>query len=157
MSLAARIALVRPGGGLIFQRMSQRFDLLNPLKTRTELIASLRYVVGAGYAMECTAIRTDHHDDRGLQSKGAPWEETHGGGFAVDLWLLRVGGRAGDYEDASTPRFRAWLATIARSPYHGQTGLVGDGADCAANFAAAGPTAFEDAGAPHTHMSCKAA
>ena len=150
MSQEQRDALVA-SGALFFQDGTQSTDLQNVDFTQTELIAALCFLVfERGWPIEITAVRTDHRDDSDL---GAPpsYFGTHAHGWAVDCWPLNTR-TAGDYIDATVGRFQRFLGDVAEAPFHKQTGLVGDGADSAVNFAAAGPTAFQDDGGPHIHL-----
>jgi hypothetical protein len=142
MSLAARASLCNR---LIFQNDSQRTDLLNPDKTQTQLIALLIGLLDRGHYLEITAVRTDHSDDSALGL------HCHANGYAADCWPL-ASATAADYLDASTQAFRSFLEDVSDSAWLFQVGLVGDGADSAANFAAAGRTAFQDDGGPHIHL-----
>jgi len=138
MSIGARIALVRPGGGLVFQAASQRTDLINPLMTQTQMIAGLQWLVAKGHVFELTAARFDHHDDHGLGI--APvYAGTHARGWAVD------------YLDAGDARFQAFLRDARLMPYLMQIGLT---SDCytPANIAAGGATVYLDDGGPHVHL-----
>ena len=138
MSQQARDALVTK---LIFQRDSQRNDLLSPLVTQTELIAFLTELVAKGHFLEITAVKSDHHNDgpRG-----------HAGGRAADCWPL-ASFTAGDYLDADDARFAAFLRDVAASTWLYQVGLAGS-ADTAENRAAAGATCFSDSGGDHVHL-----
>ena len=144
MSAQARESLVN-SPSTFFQKDSQRSDLLDETITKTELIALLIYLVDNGYYLEFTAIKSDHRDDSALGY------HCHFNGFCADVWPL-ASQKAGDYIDASDVRFRLFLHDACVSPWLYQIGLVGDGADSAANFAAAGPTAFQDDGGPHVHL-----
>lgn len=138
MSQAARDALVQK---LVFQRDSQRADLLSSNRTNSTLVALLGELVAKGHVLEITAVRSDHHDDgpRG-----------HAGGRAADCWPLATS-KPGDYLDAGDPRFRALLSDAAASRWIFQIGLAG-AADSHANRIAAGTTCFEDAGGDHVHL-----
>jgi hypothetical protein len=144
MSQQARAALVA-SRNTFFQAASQRNDLLDETITKTELIALLSDLVAEGWKIEFTAIKSDHHDDSNLGT------HCHFNGYCADLWPLNSF-VAGDYMDAASPQFQAFLKAIAASPWLYQIGLVGDGADSPANFAAAGPTAFQDDGGAHVHV-----
>lgn len=146
MSIAARKALVA-SPNTIFQRDSQRSDLLDPTKTQTELIAALRFLIGAGHIIEFTAIRSDHHDDSGLNPTGVG---THARGWAADCWPL-ASTSPGDYVDAGDARFAAFLQDCAKMPFLFQIGLGGS-ADTSANQAASGDTCFSDNGGDHIHL-----
>jgi hypothetical protein len=129
---------------LIFQDESQQTDLLDIQKTKTELIALLLDIVNAGFILEITAVKSDHHDDSALG------EHCHFNGFCADLWPLNSN-NPGDYMDASDPRFRKFLSTAAASVWLYQIGLAGS-ADTPANKEAAGSTVFDDDGADHVHL-----
>ncbi|MGA8574773.1 MAG: hypothetical protein WB609_03680 [Candidatus Cybelea sp.] len=148
MSLQARQGLV---SRLFFQDPTvQKADLLReaPARdakfhgTQTQLIALLLGLLQKGHQIEITMVQTGHHDDG---------PHGHAGGYAVDCWPL-ASAKAGDYIDASTEAFRTFLSDAAASPWLYQIGLVGDGADSKENFAAAGPTAFQDDGGAHVHL-----
>ncbi len=148
-SAFVRAALVRPGGGLLFQADSQRRDLINESSTRSELVALLTFLVKRGHVIEITAIKADHHDDSSLGV--APLcEGTHAHGWAADCWPL-ASHTAGDYLDAAHPRFQAFLFDCARAPYLKQIGLAGS-AWTPANRHASGATVFEDGGGDHAHL-----
>jgi hypothetical protein len=156
MSAQVREALVASPRTVFQTELAMHRDLLDPTDggTRTELIALLAHLVfDKQWAIEFTAIRTGHHDDTGLNPT-PPHAGTHAAGWAVDCWPL-ASTTPGDYLDAGDERFRAFLRDVAQAPYHMQTGLVGDGADSAENFAAAGPTAFQDDGSPHVHIGAQ--
>ena len=140
MSLEARQELVKR---LVFQRDSQRTDLLSTVLTKTELIALLLEAT-EHYHLEVTAVRSDHHDDSALGG------HSHAYGFCADLWPL-MSAEAGDYMDANDPRFGMWLEWVASSPWLYQIGLAGS-ADTPENRKDAGPTVFEDSGADHVHL-----
>lgn len=148
MSLQARQALVA-SQNTIFQRQSQRSDLLNPDVTQTGLIALLSELVSKGHIIEFTAIKSDHHNDSGLNPT-PPHEGTHFGGFAADCWPL-ASTNAGDYLDAQDPRFQKFLEDAADSPWLHQIGLAGS-ADCHIDRDAAGSTEFSDDGSDHIHL-----
>lgn len=141
MSIEARARLCAQ---LIFQAESQRTDLMDPHRTRTELIALLLDVVNHGHRLEITAVRADHHDDSRLG------RHTHANGFAVDCWPL-VSFTAGDYLDGAAPGFLDFLEDLDASPWLYQIGLAGT-AWTPANAAAAGASAFHDDGADHVHI-----
>lgn len=141
MSTAARQQLVAKS---FFQADSQKSDLMDTSLTTTQLIALLLDVVNAGFILEFTAVRTDHSDDSGLGF------HCHAHGFCADLWPL-ASPIAGDYLDASDPRFQRFLEAAAKSRWLYQIGLAGS-AWTTANAAAAGPTVFKDDGADHVHL-----
>jgi hypothetical protein len=144
MSAQARASLVN-SPSTFFQNDSQRSDLLDVNVTQTELIALLLELVALGHYLEFTAIKSDHHDDSALGY------HCHFNGFCADVWPL-ASATAGDYLPAGGESFRDFLHDASDSPWLYQIGLVGDGADSAVNFAAAGPTAFQDDGGPHVHL-----
>jgi hypothetical protein len=146
MSIEARKALV-DHPHTFFQAQSQRDDLLDPNKTRTELIALLTDLVNAGHIIEFTAIKSDHHDDSDLG------EHCHFNGYCADCWPL-ASASAGDYLDASDERFAAFLRDAAHSQWLYQIGLAGS-AYTERNVAAAGPSAFHDDGGDHVHLGAK--
>lgn len=142
MSIAARQLLCER---LVFQADSQRADLMDPAKTRTELIALLLELTEAKHwRMEVTAVRSDHHDDSALGL------HSHANGYCADLWPL-ASPNAGDYLDANAPLFQDFLADVAESPWLYQVGLAGT-ANTNENRAAAGPKSFFDDGADHIHV-----
>lgn len=142
MSQAARAQLV---SRLVFQNKSQKSDLLDAGQTQTQLIAIGLEITSKGYILEVTAVRKDHGNDAylGLHS--------HANGYCMDCWPLKSK-NAGDYLDATDPKFQAFLEALSDSPWLYQIGLVGDGADSPENFVAAGKTAFQDDGGPHVHI-----
>ena len=79
MSLQARQDLVNK---LVFQRDSEKSDLMDPNMTQTTLIALLLDLVNKGHHIEITAIRTDHSDDSSLGL------HCHHNGYCADLWPL---------------------------------------------------------------------
>jgi hypothetical protein len=148
MSIQARDALVN-SPKTVFQRNSQRVDLLNPDLTQTTLIALLTELVAKGHIILFTAVRSDHHDDSGL---GRPpnFIGTHAHGWAADCWPMNSSNPT-DFIDAGDERFQTFLADAAASTWLHQIGLAGT-ADTADNRAAAGPTVFPDDGADHVHL-----
>lgn len=153
MSIQARQALVA-SPNTIFQKQSQRDDLLSPETTQTGLIALLSELVDKGHIIEFTAIKSDHHNDSDLNPT-PPHEGTHFGGFAADCWPL-ASTRPGDYLDAGDGRFQAFLRDCASAAYLFQIGLAGS-ALAAVNRQAAGPTCFPDDGGDHVHIGVRAA
>lgn len=141
MSLEARHSLVNR---LVFQRESQRDDLLNMNLTQTQLIALLLDLVNEGHHIEITAVRSDHSDDAYLGF------HCHAHGFCADLWPL-ASSTPGDYLDASDSRFAKFLHDAAQSEWLHQVGLAGSSWS-QANVDAAGPTVFHDDGADHIHL-----
>lgn len=133
---------------LVFQRSSQRDDLLNTELTHTELVALLLELVNKGWHLEITSVRSDHSDDSGLG------EHSHANGWCADLWPL-ASSSGGDYLDADDERFQAFLRDVAASRYLYQVGLAGT-AWTTANAQAAGSSAFGDAGADHVHLGAQA-
>lgn len=136
---------------LFFQTESQKKDLLNPSITQTELIARLMHLINEGYYFEITRVQSDHHDD--CEGHGC-----HHAGWAVDCWPL-ITAKAGDYLDASTGAFRAFLAACAKVPYLMQIGLGGS-AWSTANVEATGlslndASVFEDDGQDHVHLGVR--
>lgn len=120
MSLQARQDLVNK---LVFQRDSEKSDLMDPNMTQTTLIALLLDLVNKGHHIEITAIRTDHSDDSSLGL------HCHHNGYCADLWPL--GSTApGDYLDASNPYFqdscetRPLVRGSIKSALPGQLGIV---------------------------------
>lgn len=143
MSIQARQALVA-SPNTIFQKQSQRDDLLSPETTQTGLIALLSELVDKGHIIEFTAIKSDHHDDRDLGNF------CHYNGYCADCWPL-ASTNAGDYLDAQDLRFQKFLEDAASSQCLHQIGLAGS-ADCEADREAAGPTVFDDDGGDHIHL-----
>lgn len=144
MSVEAREQLVN-SGHLFFQDDSQKSDLLDPDLTQTGLIALLSDLVFRfGHHLEITAVRKDHHDDHALGV------HCHFDGYAVDLWPLNSA-TAGDYMDAGSDAFKAFLEHGAESDWLYQVGLAGS-ADTPRNRYFAGRTAFEDDGGDHVHF-----
>lgn len=148
MSQQARQMLVSQ---LFFQDPSKQTDLLRVAPSRdakfhgtqSQLIALLLELVQKGHHLEITMVQTGHHDDG---------PHGHAGGYAVDCWPLATP-KGGQYMKASTSAFRRFLKDAAASPWLHQIGLLGDGADSKENFAAAGPTAFQDQGdGAHVHL-----
>lgn len=152
MSIATRRALV-DHSNTVFQRQSQRDDLLDPNKTRTELIALLTYIcITKDHPFEFTAIKTDHHDDSHLSADGTG---THARGYGADGWPLDNRHlRAGAYLEADDARFQRFLRDLANAPFLRQIGLAGE-ADTSYNRSAAGPTVFSDSGADHIHIGAQ--
>jgi hypothetical protein len=147
MSQAARQALV-DSPNTIFQADSQRTDLLDDTITQTWLIALLGDLVAEGYFLEFTAVKTDHHDDSDLGL------HCHFNGYCADLWPL-ASATAGDYLDATDPRFVLFCASAAKSQYLYQIGLAGSAWTPKA-IAAAGTTVFHDEGPDHIHLGATA-
>ena len=154
MSVQEREELVNSPHTL-FQNESQREDLLDPSKTDSGLVALLHHLcVQNGWNVEFTAIRSDHHDDSGLNPT-PPHEGTHAAGFAADLWPL-ASDTSGDYLDADDPKFAQFLENVRDAPYVRQIGLAGS-AQTDANRTAAGDKVFDDDGADHVHIGADAA
>lgn len=132
-----------------FQAQSQVSDLLDQSLTDSNLIAAIQYILAGGFAFEFTAVRSDHHDDG---------PTGHAGGLAFDGWPL-ASNAAGDYLDAASDRFKAFLAHVATFPGLYQLGLAGT-AYSAANVNASwlpedfakDPCVFHDDGADHVHV-----
>ncbi len=141
MSIEARTDLC---DRLFFQAASQRSDLLDPNATQTQLIAFLLDMVNAGFFLEVTAVRSDHHDDSALGL------HCHAHGYCADVWPLNTP-KAGDYMDATSVHFQDFLEVAAASPWRYQIGLAGS-AQTAENRAAAGSSCFDDDGADHIHV-----
>lgn len=146
MSLQARQRLV-DHKHTIFQRNSEREDLLDRNKTHTELIALLLELVGKNHIILFTAVATDHHNDEALGLHG------HTNGYAADVWILKSVSPT-DYVDASDPEMQRFLADAARSVWLYQIGLAGS-ADTPTDEAAAGRTVFSDDGADHIHLGAQ--
>ena len=147
MSIEARQAIVQ-SSRTFFQVDSQRSDLLDPNITQTQLIAFLTHILAQGWAIEFTAICSDHHDDSCLTSP--PYCGTHAKGWAVDCWPLNTP-KAGDYMDAGDPHFQKFLSQAMNAPFYMQTGLGGS-ANTGANQVAAGGAWFPDSDADHVHF-----
>ncbi len=143
MSAVARAALVAHPS-LLLRTAVQKSDLLDVDLTQTELIAYLLYMVDHGHVLEVTAVRTDHDNDACLG------RHSHANGFAIDCWF-NASKTLGDYLDQGDPRFIAALEDAAKCPWNYQVGL-GGAADAPADWAAAGPTVFEDNGEDHVHL-----
>lgn len=147
MSYQARAALVA-SRNTIFQKDSQRSDLLDENLTQTGLIEVLSELCIVGdVPFEFTAVKSDHHNDSDLG------ERCHFNGFCADGWFLNSP-TAGDYMDANDPRFQANLAKLAAIRARYQTGLAGS-AYTSANVAAAGRDVFQDSGADHIHIGAQ--
>ncbi len=100
MSQQARQELVNL---LVFQRGTEKGDLLDPNRTQTQLIALLLDLAKThGWHIEITAVRTDHHDDSSLGL------HCHANGYAADCWPLKSAAPQ-DYLDAGDPRFQEIL------------------------------------------------
>jgi hypothetical protein len=134
----------------IFQRQSQRDDLLNESLTDSNLIALIQHLLACGHTIGFTAIRSDHHIDGN--------NGHNPGGIAFDGWPLKST-TAGDWMDANDPAFRVYLQDVASFSGIWQIGLAGT-ADTDANRAAtdlpyeawkAPQTVFSDEGADHVH------
>jgi len=157
MSLQARQFLVRHPHTFFQQPDVMHADLLDSNRTKTTLIALLVELVNKGHIIEFTMIRTGHHND-GPNGHNP-------GGRAADCWPL-ASAKAGDYLDATDPRFQKFIDDAASSVWLYQEGLVGDGADSDANFSSAeraaqqhepgryeaGVTIFHDDGGAHVHV-----
>jgi hypothetical protein len=144
MSIQARQDLVSK---LVFQRDSQRNDLMDPNMTQTTLIALLLELVNKGHHIEITAVRSDHSDDSALGL------HCHANGYCADMWPLGSA-TPGDYLDAGNPYFQQFLRDAAGSSWLYQIGLAGS-AYTDANVAAAGSTVFHDDGADHVHLGAE--
>jgi hypothetical protein len=143
MSLQARAALVN-SPNTIFQRNSQREDLLDENLTRTELIALLWGLVAKGHILLFTAVRSDHHDDSCLGF------HSHADGFCADVWF-QTARDPNAYAESDSPDMVHGLADAARSPWLYQVGLAGS-AITMKDALAAGRTEFDDGGADHIHL-----
>jgi hypothetical protein len=146
MSIAARAELCTR---LMFQRDSQKEDLMNPAMTNTALIAGLLELTN-NFEIVITAVRSDHHDD-------GPYG--HAGGFAADLWV-NDSANPTDYADAGSLTMQRFLRNVGQSEWVWQVGLAGS-ADTPENRAATGlpyeswnapKTVFSDDGADHIHF-----
>lgn len=143
MSMEARQALV-DSPQTVFQRQSQRDDLLNETFTNTDLIAFLSEIVAKGHVLLFTAIRSDHHDDSALGL------HCHANGYCADVWPLHSSAPT-DYVDADEAAFQVFLADAAKAQYLYQIGLAGT-AWTSKNAVASGDTVFHDDGADHVHL-----
>ena len=143
MSFQARHALVNHANTL-FQRQSQRDDLLDVNMTQTELIALLLGLANKGHIILFTAVHADHHNDCALGL------HSHSNGYAADVWFQKTRSIT-DYLDAESPEFLRALADAAKSPWLYQIGIAGS-ANTLSDHEAAGPTAFADGGADHIHL-----
>jgi hypothetical protein len=141
MSIAERNLIIEK---LVFQDSTQAADLADPDMTQSCLIAYLAYMIGLGWHIEITAVRSDHSNDAALG------EFCHQYGYCVDCWPL-ASATPGDYLDASSLRFQQFLADAAASPWCWQIGLAGE-ADTEANMKACGQKGFVDDGADHIHL-----
>jgi hypothetical protein len=128
----------------IFQRDSQKSDLLDETKTKTELIALLTGLISKGNIILFTAVVSDHSDDACLGF------HSHANGFCADTWPLKSTAPT-DYVGADEPEMDRYLADAAVSPWLYQIGLAGS-ADTTGDSAAAGDTKFSDGGADHIHL-----
>jgi len=154
VSIGARIALVRPGGDLLFQQNIHRLDLLNPARTQTQLIALIEHMVDRGHVLEVTMVRTGHHDDGHNDPSGNPQGiGSHWFGWAVDFWFNRSK-RLGDWMDVGEPGFMTGLRDLRLAPYLDQIGMTSD-AHNDATVAAAGPRSFLDSGGSHLHAGAR--
>lgn len=131
---------------------TDRADLLDKSKTNSNLIALIEHIIQGGYAVGFTAINRDHHFDGSTE---------HSAGLAFDGWPLRTP-TAGDWMDAGEPRFREYLAHVAKFSGIRNIGLAGS-AYTLENVSATGllltqdpefadrPAVFKDGGADHVH------
>ena len=140
MSIQARQELC---SRLVFQDDSQQADLMDPSVTETSLIALMLDVTN-GCAWECTAVKSDHRDDRDLGP------HCHYNGFGFDGWPLKSK-NAGDYMDPSTPEFEVALGRARQSKWLNEIGLAGSAVSYV-DIIAAGPDYFQDSGADHIHL-----
>jgi len=129
---------------LFFQDATQKGDLLDPTRTTDELLGCLKSILDAGHHVEITAVRSDHSDDTALGP------HCHARGYAVDCWPLATA-TAGDYLDADTDAFRAFLSACIRAAHIYQIGLAGSAAT-QENLDLAQAIAFIDDGADHVHL-----
>ncbi len=143
MSLQARQNLV---ARLVFQKESQRNDLLDIHATETSLIALL-LELSKHFTLEVTAVRSDHRDDSDLG------EHCHANGYCADVWPLRSS-TPGDWMDPTEHSFQLFLTIAAGASWIHQIGLAGT-ADTGMNRLAAGVTCFEDEGADHIHLGAQ--
>jgi hypothetical protein len=151
MSMQARLSLVNSNHTIFTPE--QRADFLDLSKTSTNLVAFLLEMIGKGHIIQFTAVRSDHHDDTGLNPT-PPHSGTHGAGFAVDCWPLTAF-IANEWVDARSADMQEFLRDAARSPWLKQIGLAGD-ADNFLDEIAAGGTWFPDSGASHIHLGVHA-
>ena len=141
MSLQARQALVDSPN--LKTNAIQRADLLDPTKTQTGLIQLLTTIcIDKGIIFQCTAIKSDHHDDSGLGL------HCHFNGYCADGWFLKSH-TLDDWMDASDPRFQANLKECGILDY--QTGLGGS-AYTHADVVAVGRGVFSDGDQDHLHL-----
>jgi hypothetical protein len=131
---------------LFFQDDTQKSDLLDPEITNTNLIAALDDLLTQGHHIEITAVKSDHRDD-GCGSG------LHESGCAVDCWPLN-GPNPGQYLDAGTEAFIAFLRDVQAADYVYDVGLGGV-AYTSVNMTAAGPTAFQDDSEDHVHIGVR--
>lgn len=152
MSLIERQHIVDDGRVLFQNPTVQRLDLIDPMKTDSNLIALLQHIVDGGFYVELTAVRSDHHDDGRTE---------HAGGLAFDGWPTNTT-LEGDWMDQGSQRFREYLAHVAAFPGIRNIGLAGS-AYTDLNIKATGleltnapemaetSCVFEDSGADHIH------
>lgn len=128
----------------LFQRDSQRYDLLDPTKTKQCLIDSLSTLVEKGHFIEFTCIQSDHHDDSALG------EHCHRNGYCADVWFNSID-RIGSYLDADSHAFALAVKDVSELPRLHQVGLAGS-AQIARLRDQAGDKQFDDGGADHIHL-----
>jgi hypothetical protein len=152
MSIQARQALVNSGH--LFADLGQWphafSDLLDPTITQTWLIEGLQYLVGKGYHIQLTAVRTDHTTVDGAHGHNP-------GGNDADMWPL-TGPTLNAWLSENDAVFQTflsdmahWVGTTGRT---WQLGLAG-AARTDANFAAAaapGVYTFSDGDQDHVHF-----
>jgi hypothetical protein len=148
MSAQARIALVN---ACVVRDANAIVDLLEPARTRTELVALLLDAAHAARALKryvlVTSVRSDHNDDSTLG------KHSHANGWCADLWLLQTKAD-GDYEPGDSEMFALWLTALHRSPWCYQIGLAGE---CVTphNQSILGSLGFVDSGADHVHVGAR--
>jgi hypothetical protein len=153
MSTETRIALAN-SPRLIYQRASQKSDLIDYTKTRTQLVAAIAHLVANGWYLTITALVSDHHDDTGICRSGPPYCGTHAHGWAADLWPMDPN-RPGRYLDAGDLHFQKFLSQVMAVPFYMQTGLGGT-SDTKTNQDSAGPQWFPDSDEDHVHIGTRA-
>ena len=141
MSIAARQLLV---SRCVFTYEANQDDLLDPNRTRTELVALL-LDASRHYPLHITMVRTGHHDDG---------PHGHAGGLCADYWPLTPGAPPSLSEVsqrwlvADSVSFGVALADLHGSPFWRQTGLAGT-AVTVDNMRIA--EALVDSGGDHVH------
>lgn len=131
-----------------FQRMVERDDLINELRTQDKLIQCL-WQITRTWPVMFTAVVSDHSDDR------AEGPHCHRNGYCADLWPIYITNGTWEYVDAGTHNFRLFLQCVKNAPNIYEIGLGGSAYTQQNMLAASGGRCndiFEDSNQDHVHI-----